>query len=73
MVSCGGFWFILLGDCVLASIIHFLIFLGICGIYVGLTLQGVLQAFVFGFPLSGSCVIVLRSIRGLPLQYKSFY
>ena len=46
-----GLGFVLLGDGVLVSIIPFLIILGICGVYRGLTSQGVLQAFVFGFPL----------------------
>ena len=70
MGSCEGFWFVLLGDGVLVSIVHFLIFLGICDVYIGLTLQGVLQAFVFGFPLSGeiprfACILSIKSFAAM--------
>ena len=73
MVSCNGFWFVLLGDGVLVSIVCFLIFLGIGAVYIELTLQGVLQAFVFGFPLSGeipgfACISVTYISLDSPCQ-----
>ena len=40
MVLCEGFWFVLLGDCVLVTIVCFLIILDICDVYIGLILQG---------------------------------
>ena len=69
---CEGFWFVLLGEGVLVSIVCFLIFLGICDVYIGLTLQGVLQAFVFGFPLLGeiprfACMFITYIFFGSPL------
>ena len=65
MVSCRGFGFVPLGVGVLVSIVHSLIFLGICDV-------GVLQAFVFGFPLLGEIprfayILVHLYIFGFPL------
>ena len=71
-VSDRGFSFILFYIVVSLFDRSFSYLLGICDVYIGLTQQGVLQAFVFGFPLLGeiprfACMSVHLYIFGFPL------
>ena len=65
MVSCWGFWFVLLGDCVLVLIVRFLIFLGIYGIYMGSPNKGILKLLSLDSP--GLHVFLCLYIFGFPL------